>query len=203
MERIVVLYSLEMKLGKVNIGIFDNNKYFKYGLEIAIKEVFFAYGIEVTFTEINIAEIVLISPEGGSAINFCHTRLLSKASFSIPIYISILSTSSGFIPLDCVSESGRLFRHDSVSSIKATIISLYIKPKVIAPYYCPRCRISLTFSEARVCRFILLGYSQTRISQLLSISQKTVSSHKRSVMKKLNIKSNIELMSCLRKFIPN
>ncbi|HEI8505942.1 TPA: LuxR family transcriptional regulator [Serratia marcescens] len=190
-------------MGKVNIAIFDKNKYFKYGLEIALKEVFIAYGIEVFFTGIDKANIVLMSPEGGGGINFCHTRSLSKSPLSVPIYISILSVSSSSFSLDCVFESGRLIRRDSVSKITTSIISLYMKPKVFIPHYCPRCRISLTLSEGRVCQYIILGYSQSRISKLLSISQKTVSCHKRSVMKKLDLKSDIELMRWLRRHMPD
>ncbi|MEL5401460.1 helix-turn-helix transcriptional regulator [Serratia ureilytica] len=43
-----------------------------------------------------------------------------------------------------------------------------------------------------------MGYSQNQTAMLLGISPKTVSIHKRSAMRKLNIDNNIEFLRWLK-----
>jgi len=51
----------------------------------------------------------------------------------------------------------------------------------------------LTLAEHRIMTFLKQGYSGVEIARLLFRSEKTVSSHKRRIMKKLGAKSDVEL----------
>lgn len=51
----------------------------------------------------------------------------------------------------------------------------------------------LTLAEHRIMVFLKQGYSGVEIARLLYRSEKTVSSHKRRIMKKLGAKSDVEL----------
>ncbi|GAA3898021.1 hypothetical protein GCM10022405_24130 [Gibbsiella dentisursi] len=52
----------------------------------------------------------------------------------------------------------------------------------------------LTFCQSRLLYFYLKGYSPHIISDVLGVSEKTISSHKRAIMKKYGISSTMELL---------
>ncbi|WP_071837621.1 LuxR C-terminal-related transcriptional regulator [Serratia symbiotica] len=60
------------------------------------------------------------------------------------------------------------------------------------------CRFQrLSYSEKNIIRYIGLGFSVSTISRMLKKNVKTVSSQKRSAMRKLNMNRDIELYQFL------
>ncbi|HHU0686261.1 TPA: helix-turn-helix transcriptional regulator [Serratia marcescens] len=67
------------------------------------------------------------------------------------------------------------------------------------PQYCPQCvNTTLTEREMEVMCCMARGIAQKQLTQRLHISHKTVSSHKRAVMRKLGFRRNVELYHWLR-----
>jgi len=52
---------------------------------------------------------------------------------------------------------------------------------------------ALTKSEIEILRYLSVGLTQQKISEILSLSPKTISFHKKNAMRKLDLGSNIEL----------
>ncbi|MEO9270292.1 LuxR C-terminal-related transcriptional regulator [Serratia ureilytica] len=181
------------------MAIFEQDEYFKYGLENAIKDSFVKANADVEFTGVDMADIVIVSPGKQFSIEFCHTQVLLRNPYYTPIYITILPSNLNADNIRCKLVSGVFIRTESVSEITEKIIYLYAEKRGGANCYCPKCYSKLTFCEGRICRLTFLGYSQNQISELLNISQKTVSSHKRSAMNKLSIDSNLGLLRWIKK----
>ncbi|HCR2981322.1 TPA: LuxR family transcriptional regulator [Serratia marcescens] len=183
---------------RVNIAIVDKNQFFKLGLSLALQEGFLTNGIKAKMTGEERANIIFRAPDKRVSINFCHTQLLQGNFSSIPLYFSILEHKKTFPKIHCNLEAGSITRKDSVAAIVDKVMFCYRKKNSLVSSYCPRCRTQLTFSEGKVCRLIHLGYSQNQTAMLLGISPKTVSIHKRSAMRKLNIDNNIEFLRWLK-----
>lgn len=65
-------------------------------------------------------------------------------------------------------------------------------------YHCQRCRIArLSSCEKKVLKLMSTGMSASTIADMLHRSQKTISSHKRSAMRKLNVNKSTELNKML------
>nr|WP_247652065.1 LuxR C-terminal-related transcriptional regulator [Serratia symbiotica] len=63
---------------------------------------------------------------------------------------------------------------------------------------CQQCRIAaLSNCEKKVLRLMSTGMSACTIANMLHRSQKTISTHKRSAMRKLNLRKNAELSRVL------
>ncbi|MNH29681.1 putative transcription factor YjjQ [compost metagenome] len=67
-----------------------------------------------------------------------------------------------------------------------------------AIWKCRQCRISaLSSCEKKVLKLMSTGMSACTIAGMLHRSQKTISAHKRSAMRKLNVRKNTELNKML------
>lgn len=65
-------------------------------------------------------------------------------------------------------------------------------------HQCQRCRIAaLSSCEKKVLKLMSTGMSASTIADMLQRSQKTISSHKRSAMRKLNVNKSTELNKVL------
>lgn len=100
----------------------------------------------------------------------------------------------------CTHSNLCIFRDDPVEQIRVTIKeALDLQTRQLYPAThrsCFRCRpIYLTESEQQFLRLFLRGNTPTRIGFLIHKSVKTVSSHKRSIMKKLQLNSDWELFN--------
>ncbi|MDN6632213.1 MAG: helix-turn-helix transcriptional regulator [Enterobacterales bacterium] len=55
--------------------------------------------------------------------------------------------------------------------------------------------MELSLQEIKIISYISHGFTIARIANILGLSVKTVSAHKRRVMRKFNIKNNVELIT--------
>ncbi|MBB1585012.1 LuxR C-terminal-related transcriptional regulator [Serratia sp. OS31] len=55
--------------------------------------------------------------------------------------------------------------------------------------------ISLTPQESRAISYFMTGYNSHHIAKKMNLTIKTVSTHKRSAMRKLGVKNNVELLA--------
>lgn len=97
-----------------------------------------------------------------------------------------------------VQESMILYRHLSINSIKQQLeVAMFmqqlqpLREEAGSDNFIDR---KITRREYEVLRHLKNGNSQKYIANLMSLKVKTVSTHKRSVMRKLNFKSNHELI---------
>ncbi|MEE4410193.1 MULTISPECIES: helix-turn-helix transcriptional regulator [unclassified Serratia (in: enterobacteria)] len=183
---------------QVNIAIVDQNQFFKLGLSLAMKQGFAEHGVRVNFTSEKNANVIFRAPDDRVSINFCHAQLLQGEFYSIPLYFSILEHNASMPKIHCNLEAGSITRKEGVEKVIAKVMACYRGKAPFTSDHCPRCRTQLTFSEGKVCRLIKCGYSQNQMAMLLGISPKTVSIHKRSAMRKLNIHNNIDFLRWLK-----
>jgi DNA-binding NarL/FixJ family response regulator len=85
--------------------------------------------------------------------------------------------------------AGRRFLSPAVSE---QVINLYVeisrdKPKEVHD--------TLTDREREVCQLVVEGYTSAQIGKRLFISPRTVESHRRTMMKKLGLRNQMELLS--------
>lgn len=64
----------------------------------------------------------------------------------------------------------------------------------------PASSVELTRTESMVLNYIWEGRSGVDISKVLFRSEKTISTHKRSIMKKLNVSNDLELRKCIQHY---
>lgn len=183
---------------RVNISIVDQNQFFKLGLGMVLKQGFWKHRIRVKFTGEDKAHLIFRAPDNKVSIKFCHTQLLQGNPYYIPLYFSILEHKATQPKIRCNLEAGSLTRREEIDKVVDRVLACYMNRKDFNSSYCPRCRTQLTLSEGKVCRLLTRGYSQNQMAVLLGISPKTVSIHKRSAMRKLNINNNIELLKWLK-----
>jgi DNA-binding CsgD family transcriptional regulator len=97
----------------------------------------------------------------------------------------------------CAMNGLCIFHDDSVDTILLTIkqaLKTLSSPTTLTGQRCQRCEhIKLTRTEKTVLILFFQGFTLTQIGYIIQRSLKTVSSKKRSVMRKLNISTDCEL----------
>lgn len=98
----------------------------------------------------------------------------------------------------CVDEYHLNFREIVETSVRnKRFLSPFIRElSLLAPE--PETTVTLTDTENTVLDYILEGKSGVEISQALFRSQKTISSHKRNIMRKLGVKDDLALRQKLQ-----
>lgn len=184
---------------QINISIIDKDSFFMLGLKTAMEKYFLNIGVKVNVTKEGKANIIFRAPSKQVSINYCHVQSQQEDFYSSPLYFSMLEYKTVVPKTHCNLESGVFNRKEDVEKIVEKVITCYMNRHPFTLGRCPRCGPKLTLRESRVCRLIKHGYSQNQVAIMLGINKKTVSIHKRSAMRKLNINNNISFLQWLKK----
>ncbi len=161
----------------VNIIIDDDNRYFASGLQISIAE----------YARINnktICFLVRDSKERPDVFFSSSTRCTQR--WSTPWHAAAVAQSVAIEERKGrVGQGGNqvLYRTDKQSDL------FVLLEKVFANAHFARVRSiqPLTPREQQVVNYLRLGFGQSQTARVMGVSVKTVHSHKRSVMQKMNI----------------
>lgn len=186
-------------LHTVNILVIDPNRYFAEGLRLLLNRYFSRRNINVTYIDKNAckngADLVFMAMNSGANIlqRYGLSSISRHCVFMIKERHQARLKYSAFVKLT----AGVLSREQNADAV-LTLLELFMlrqhKPKSETSVAGPVTRRStLTFREYEIMRHLHVGMNNHAISRLLNISEKTVSSHKRSAMRKLNISRNSEL----------
>jgi len=100
----------------------------------------------------------------------------------------------------CVDELHLHIRELIESSLKKHRFTSTMTIKMIARHTQPYKDIKFTAAEMRILSGLYLGKNGVELSDELSRSQKTISSHKRRIMEKLGVKDDLSLMLTMKEF---
>jgi DNA-binding NarL/FixJ family response regulator len=186
-------------LPSINILLIDQNRYFAEGLRLLINRYFSQRNINVTYIDKNAckngADLVFMAMDSG--VNMLQRYGLSSSSrqcvFMIKERHQARLRYSAFVKLTAAVLSRELSA-DALFNLLELFMLKQHKTKSETGVAGPVTRRStLTFREYEIMRHLQVGMNNHAVGRLLNISEKTVSSHKRSAMRKLNINRNSEL----------
>lgn len=173
----------------LTVLILDENNFYAAGLRRVIEQFFHWRGVKLQFihnirglespdlvffsSEMVAAQLFECLPRGKMAVNYFYIRekdksLLGRAYLVAPGVHTIRRHAT---VREVVSQLGQLDQH---------------RPRLSNVFSNKR----LTAREEEILRFIALGISGCQISRILGISEKTVSTHKRNAMNRLDLTSN-------------
>lgn len=188
----------------INISISESNRYFEHGLKRLLESYFFYQNVKVNFTSYdkNFAEEswLIFRPLDERIDNYgCYPFVNNGQQRVVPICMPEDLAKITIRP--CIRGTVFLFRNDSVDTLLTKLDSLWnpwensSQPRTEGRCTsCEGCNFQqLSYSEKRIIRYIGMGFSISNISRILNKNVKTVSSQKRSAMKKLNMSRNIDL----------
>lgn len=181
----------------ITVCILDANQFFVQGIQYVLVPYFQRQGQGVRFVdeqEAGHADLVFQSVLMGWPLQLCRSGAPEK-----PVYIVTRSMKTERARY-CWREQGSLWRDSRPKMLLALVDEvLKVQCKPVPPTLCLYCMsLSLTAREQEVMRYISWGMTQNSLPQYLNISQKTVSSHKCAVMRKLGFRRNAELYHWLR-----
>ncbi|ALX96634.1 hypothetical protein AV650_25225 [Serratia fonticola] len=184
---------------KVSISLNDHNSYFLAGLQYALIEYFTDIRTQVDFSSgysSDKPDIIFQALYQGERTDICRRF---PADAPQPLYFVIRDkTERQFTPpIHCIAKSNTLYRNQSIDDMLG-MVKMAMQSRSLsqekAPY-CPAChRQSLTERECQVLYYLRHGISQSQTASILQLKVKTVYSHKRSAMQKLNFTRNSELI---------
>jgi fimbrial protein FimW len=176
----------------LKISIIDKNQYFTAGLRHLLADYYHTKNTNVRFIDEN-------------ASNLAIDVLFHANRHGIPdslYYSSPHSTAKPLIFAICeknencrVRKDGTLYRHQSID----LVLNMVEQARSIGPQSsCSASNRPLTHSitrrEYEVLDYLRRGRNLTETAYCMQLNVKTVSGHKRSVMKKLNFSRNSELL---------
>lgn len=186
----------------LTILVSDQNQYFSEGLRQSLLAYFNSKSMKVNITENllykHTADVVFLS--AGTADGTLSHELCQR--FFSPVQCVFIIEESNQLPA-----SGDIRLSDGIRSIsrKQNIGSILVlleemlaavEQAITQPPLPADWRLNhntLSAREYEVMRYMSLGINPGAIGRYLQISEKTVSAHKRTVMRKLNLIKNIEL----------
>ncbi|CAI1946165.1 MULTISPECIES: helix-turn-helix transcriptional regulator [Serratia] len=180
----------------VTVCILDENRFFIQGIQFILLSYFQRRGQRVHFVdemEVTQANLVFWSVRKGWPLQLClHTSPLQSAA---PVYISIRA-SHAENHSGCRHEKGNLWRRACPQAV-LTLVEEGLRTTEgdeASTALCSYCTsLALTEREREVMRCLSQTRPLKRLHLHLNISPKTISSHKRTVMRKLGFRRNIEL----------
>lgn len=188
----------------INVSILESDCYFEHGLKKLLESYFFYQNVKVNFTiyDKNFADEswLIFRPLDERIDNYgCYPFVSNGQQRVVPICMPEDLVKIAVRP--CIRDTVFLFRNDSVDTLLAKLDALWnpweINSKEKSEDECASCEgcnfQQLSFSEKRIIRYIGMGFSISNISRILKKNVKTVSSQKRSAMRKLNMSRNIDL----------
>ncbi|CAI2006452.1 TPA: response regulator transcription factor [Serratia fonticola] len=187
---------------KIIISLNDHNSYFLAGLQYALIEYFTDLHTQVVFfsgDSTKKPDIIFQALHQGERANICHHF---PADAPQPLYFVIRDKAERRFspPIRCIAKSNTLYRNQSLCDMLGMVkvaMQLCSLPHERADH-CPVChRQSLTERERQVLNYLRQGISQSQTAHILQLKVKTVHSHKRTAMKKLNFTRTSELFHWL------
>ncbi|WON78399.1 LuxR C-terminal-related transcriptional regulator [Serratia sp. UGAL515B_01] len=188
----------------INISISESNRYFEHGLKKILESYFFYQNVKINFTSYDKSfadeSWLIFRPLDERIDNYgCHPFISNGQQRVVPICMPEDLTKMAMRP--CIRNTVFLFRSDSVDTLLQKLDELWNPWEINnrAGLYdectsCEGCSFQqLSYNEKRIIRYIGMGFSISNISRILKKNVKTVSSQKRSAMKKLNMSRNIDL----------
>jgi fimbrial protein FimW len=194
-------------LGAMNkiltIRVADSNYYFRLGLHHLLLDYYRSQKIVVRFSYGDLAspipvDLVCHAVNYGSIDQVCHYFPPEKPP---PILFVIRDSRDYICPsaLRCTRKSGTIYRDQPVDDILAMITETMRNRRYMPakpPPSCGPCTDNqLSARECEVLRHLKRGNSQVKTAETMQLQVKTVNSHKRSAMKKLNFTRNNELLN--------
>lgn len=181
----------------ITVCILDANRFFALGIQHILMPHFQRQGQGVRFVdeqEAARADLVFCAVHRGWPLQLCH-----PCKPVVPVYIAIRATKTERARR-CWRELGSLSRHSRPQMLLALVDEvLKVQGEPVPPALCPCCMsLSLTEREVEVMRYMSWELTPKSLPRYLNISHKTVSSHKRAVMRKLGFRRNAELYHWLR-----
>ncbi|MEB7884166.1 LuxR C-terminal-related transcriptional regulator [Serratia fonticola] len=183
---------------KITISLNDHNSYFLAGLQYGLTEYFTDMSTQVNYFSGYSADkpdIIFQALYQGEKIDICRHL---PADVPQPLYFVIRDQAERQFtpPIRCIAKSSTLYRNQSIDDILGKVkLAMQFNP--LPPekvQHCPAChRQSLTERERQVLHYLSQGISQSQTAKILQLKVKTVHSHKRSAMKKLNFTRTSEL----------
>jgi DNA-binding NarL/FixJ family response regulator len=183
---------------KVTISLNDHNSYFLTGLQYGLIEYFTDQDIQVDFLSsysTGKPDIIFQALYQGERANICRHF---PADTPRPLYFVISDKAERHFtsPISCIAKSGTLYRNQSLGNMLEMVelaMQFYTQSQEKV-HHCPVChQQSLTERERQVLHYLRQGVSQSQTANILQLSVKTVHTHKRSAMKKLNFTRTNEL----------
>lgn len=184
----------------IAVCIQDANRFFALGIQQILLTYFQLQGQGVRFvgeSEAASADLVFCAVHKGWPLQLCRYWVPGKPV--APVFIAVRATQSNTTN-KCLREQGSLWRRARPQALLVLVEQgLKEREKPVPPALCPCCMsLALTEREREVMHCMSWAVAPKNLPQQLNISHKTVSSHKRAVMRKLGFKRNAELYHWLR-----
>lgn len=198
----------EKVMFNVKFTLLDDNLFYRQGLNYILQDFIFSLnencGLhpQLTPVELESIEIVFHSRDEGGCANCYQSAYLTPHHRQMMVMILDKQDcyQGDYAKQFCIA------RQDSLASVRQTL-QLIIEHFCQQPgtalrtgnqRKCQRCQLAeLSRCEKQVLKMMSTGMSATLIAEKLQRSEKTISTHKRSAMRKLQIKKNTELNKLL------
>ncbi len=181
---------------RLTICIHLRNNYFSQGLQGILRAYFDSMGIWTTFID-------GVKQKEGADILFCdaspyHPQLVcaKESTYRRVFIIEHIPNTPMKTPCSCGCEDALFSYHTRPEEIIRKLDDVFIAPPSEEKRPC--LASTLSNRERQVLDYIVQGMSPKRISDVLLISPKTLSSHKMNAMKKLSINTSTGLLYWLQ-----
>ncbi|WP_145566856.1 helix-turn-helix transcriptional regulator [Yersinia aleksiciae] len=186
---------------KLRILIVDPNQFFVTGLQHAIKNHCLAKGISVVFTYQQLSRPVanLIFWAPSEPMNLMPLGLLTNSNRSSRLIMIMPQQKAHLVQHHA---PWVFYRHQCLNTLLAlidrTLMTTTISSKKEVEKRSDRSPLDLlTRRQKEIIRYVSEGMSPNKIANNLNIHEKTVSSHKRSAMKRLQLSRTADLYHLL------
>lgn len=190
---------MEQSKKNITVLIMDENKYFVEGLCHVIDGIYRNKGLLVKYVtrfipglSVDIAFQAICS---GVTVDVRHSL---QPGIPSPLMFFIRDKKESRLShvFQGVPKNGTLYRNQSIEDVKDTLEAAMFMRRFQLPRLMPGgdCTVDLLSDrESEVLRYLRQGKTPTETARVMNLQVKTVSSHKRSAMRKLNFKRNHEL----------
>lgn len=196
----------------IQFTLFDNDNFYQQGLRWVLQNYMDTLNehyrrapqlMPPEFTNLNRLEIIFRSQDENLGCASCYKSPHLTLRHQQMTIMIMDAPKSGY------SDSPKalvIYRHDSISLVRHKLqLALerfsqrpWTTSHASSTHKCQKCRLAeLSNCEKRVLKLMSTGMSASTIANTLERSQKTISAHKRSAMRKLNVKKSTELHKIL------
>lgn len=163
----------------INIILISDNQYLNLGLVGLLQAVFNESAIKITRTNYENYKRCIFDSESDFLACFCNYI------FCEGVVSNHLKSDLQLSPFKVIDVS------KSVNDFYSQLFRAGYPENRL--YY-----VNITPAEYKLCELFKMGYSDDKISQLLSITKTTISCHRRNLLKKLQFKKKQELYALCR-----
>lgn len=177
----------------VKVLMIDNDKYFMEGLRRIISDFYLSIHTVVKFVEQPrpgfSVDIIFQAIGYGVTVDVCKSL---RQGISCPQFFLIRDQKNILLShqFQSVRKNGTLYRHQTIDAVKRLLSEQQFQP---ASVDINTDNQHLTLREREVLSCLEQGKSLMETANEMNLKDKTVSTHKRTAMRKLNFKRNHEL----------